>query len=70
MGYAFRDRRYRHVRWVRKDAPDELQAEELYDYEADPPETRNLLREPAASDALKRLRQCATIFLEGSPASR
>jgi iduronate 2-sulfatase len=70
MGYAFRDRRYRYVRWVRKDAPDELQAEEIYDYEADPLETRNLLREPAASDALKRLRQCATIFLEGSPASR
>ena len=70
MGYAFRDGRYRYVRWVRRNEPNVLQAEELYDYKEDPFETRNLLDEPAAKETLERLRQRAVIFLKIPSSSR
>ncbi len=47
MGYAYRDERYRYVRWVKKDfrageTDGPVVARELYDYDTDPMETVNL----------------------------
>lgn len=69
MGYAFRDGRYRYVRWAPKNAPAELKAEELYDYESDPLETRSLIDDPARADILKIMRERAAGFLKLETAS-
>jgi len=53
-GYSMRTDRYRYVRWV--DPSGEIVAEELYDYERGPAETRNRVDDPAYEDLLRRLR--------------
>ena len=54
MGYTFRNKRYRYTVWIkdempfesnRKSSEIEIDAEELYDYEKDPQETKNLINE-------------------------
>lgn len=65
MGYAFRNMRYRYIEWVKKDyragaKNGEIIARELYDYETDPLEQRNLAEDPAYADALADLMAKAT----------
>ena len=54
MGRAIRTERHRLVEWKKPGAAPETAELELYDYEADPHETRNLAAEQP--DAVKRLR--------------
>ena len=62
MGYALRNERYRCVVWFKTGGKgaqidDPIDAVELYDYENDPLETRNLAKDPAyreTSDALSK----------------
>lgn len=54
MGRAVRTERHRLVEWKRPGAPAETAELELYDYEADPLETRNLAGEQP--EVVKRLR--------------
>ena len=53
MGYAFRNERYRYIVWLRNEyrsnqpfREDLIDAEELYDYETDPLETKNYVNDP------------------------
>ena len=54
MGYTFRNERYRYTMWIKDEMPyesnrkidtAEIVDEELYDYEKDPLETKNLINE-------------------------
>lgn len=54
MGRAVRTERHRLVEWKKPGAPEETAELELYDYEADPLETRNLAGEQP--EVVKRLR--------------
>ena len=71
MGYAFRDERYRYVQWRNTsyregefDGP--VVAEELYDYQTDPLESKNLINDAAYQEVLKNMRQHAQAFHLGS----
>lgn len=61
MGYAIRDKRYRLVQWTKgfktydKFDPARVIAVELFDYEKDPLETRNVAADPAYAKVVKRL---------------
>ncbi|TLX72773.1 sulfatase [Labilibacter sediminis] len=62
MGYSFRDQRYRYTVWMtknfRSDQPYDaslIDAEELYDYEKDPLETRNFVNDPEYADVKKMM---------------
>ena len=55
MGYTLRTDRYRYVQWQKR-ADGSVEAEELYDHETDPDETKNLVDDLAHADELKRLR--------------
>ena len=62
MGYAVRSERYRYVEWrtgnykKTKDYKNgELAASELYDYETDPLETKNLVNDPAYAEIVREL---------------
>jgi uncharacterized sulfatase len=52
-GYSLRTERYRYSQWEREG----VIGEELYDYDADPREVRNLAADPAAADIKERLRR-------------
>lgn len=62
MGYTLRSDRYRYTVWVdwknRTTDSETIVAEELYDYEKDPDETRNLINDKRYSDALQQMRGC------------
>ena len=67
MGYAFRNERYRLILWLELayksgDREGELVATELYDYETDPLETRNLAEDPDQSELTDRLTAQARAF--------
>jgi arylsulfatase A-like enzyme len=60
MGYAYRDRRYRYVEWEQKkfregETTGPVVRHELYDYEEDPLERRNLAGDLDYADQLKRM---------------
>jgi iduronate 2-sulfatase len=55
MGYAMRTPRYRLVRWVDVRKPTKSLAAELYDYEVDPHETRNVAGEKGNAELVRRL---------------
>ena len=52
MGYAYRTDRYRYIEWIKGGAVD---ARELYDYETDPNETRNLAADERVKPLMKEL---------------
>lgn len=63
MGYAFRDKRYRYIEWVPKGKPGgQPVATELYDYQTDPLETKNLATDPERAEALANMRGIAKNF--------
>jgi arylsulfatase A-like enzyme len=64
MGYAFRDTRYRYVQWVPRNRPHTgpAVAEELYDYQTDPLETKSLANDPAYAGVLALMRNRAQRF--------
>ena len=56
-GYSFRNQRYRYTEWreitgatMKGDGP--VHARELYDYEVDPQETKNMIENPAYETVL------------------
>ena len=56
MGYTLRTDRYRYVQWQKR-ADGSVEAEELYDHETDPDETKNLMSmTPRTPTNFKRLR--------------
>lgn len=61
MGYTLRTNRYRYTVWVdwknKKTDPSIIAAQELYDYQSDPDETRNLVDDKAYADALAQMRK-------------
>ncbi|BDS05077.1 iduronate-2-sulfatase [Oceaniferula spumae] len=69
-GYAFRDNQYRYVAWVKSkkdDYPksiDTLDAEELYDYKADPLETKNIANDPEQKERMEALRKSADEYFK------
>lgn len=60
MGYSLRSSRYRYTVWVdwfhRKLNADKIFSEELYDYEKDPHETKNVVSDADYADALRQMR--------------
>jgi len=56
MGYAVRTERHRYVEWRNWKSGD-IQARELYDHKTDPNEIKNLAKEAAQEENLKRLQQ-------------
>ncbi len=71
MGYAFRDERYRYVIWVKNHFNSEkhfddslVDAEELYDYNVDPLETKNLISENKYLKTASKFRKTAKDFFK------
>jgi iduronate 2-sulfatase len=64
MGYSFRDERYRYTRWVTMSDLSDVLAEEFYDYDKDPGETKNLLGNPEVAERVKLMRERADLFLK------
>jgi len=52
MGYAYRTDRYRYIEWIKQGS---LDSRELYDYETDPNETRNLAADEKYKPLMKKL---------------
>ncbi|MBP8260491.1 MAG: DUF4976 domain-containing protein, partial [Verrucomicrobia bacterium] len=55
MGYSMRTDRYRFTAWLQRRNPDQVDAFELYDHQADPQENVNLARQPASGELIDRL---------------
>lgn len=53
IGYSYRTEQYRYTEWINKS--NKVAATELYDYEKDPLETKNLIDDPDYSRIIKRL---------------
>jgi iduronate 2-sulfatase len=51
-GFAYRTDRYRYIEWIKGGA---VETRELYDYQEDPEETRNLATNPEHTDLMKEL---------------
>ena len=71
MGYSFRDQRYRYTVWMSDNFRSGqnydaslIDAEELYDYEKDPLETRNLIDDPAYKHVKEMLNQKSIAFFK------
>lgn len=75
MGYAVRDKRYRLVQWTKgfktydKFDPSKVIAVELFDYEKDPGETRNVAGDPAYAPVVRRLEKVLRDYYARSYAS-
>ena len=54
MGYAVRTHRYRYVEW-REWESKQVVARELYDYDTDPYETRNVATQPDQADTIREV---------------
>ena len=68
MGYAFRDGRYRYIEWVPQGQPgSEPQAIELYDYETDPLEKKNLVTDASQAEVLQKMQEKAKEFYLNNP---
>ena len=65
IGRAIRTERYRLVEWKKPGAPADTAEFELYDYEADPLETKNLAAEQP--DVVKQLRAILAKYPEAKP---
>lgn len=65
MAYSLRTPRFRYVEW-RELSGGAVTAQELYDHEADPSETKNVVAEPAYRDALLTLAKSAAGVVEQS----
>ena len=70
MGYGLRGTRYRYIVWCKMnqggtpvDIINSKVDEELYDYQTDPLETKNLAADPAQAEVLKKFRDYANEFL-------
>ncbi|MBI9072970.1 MAG: sulfatase [Melioribacteraceae bacterium] len=70
-GYAFRDRRYRYVEWLNIEIREtgdyenvSVVARELYDYEADPLEKRNLVDDEGYENIVKEFEQKVKSFFQ------
>jgi arylsulfatase A-like enzyme len=63
MGYAIRDGRYRYVEWIKDCTSDQpygsgkVVGRELYDYQADPLETKNAVNNPEYRETEQKLRR-------------
>lgn len=71
MGYSLRTKRYRYTEWIKNDFttkkqlnPQDIIASELYDYEKDPEETRNLVHDPEKEQLVDNLRGELHVFFE------
>ena len=63
MGYSLRTERHRYTQW----GPNGSMGEELYDYQADPRELRNLVKDPAGEAQKNRLRERLGEILRSRP---
>ena len=68
MGRAIRTKRYRMVEWKKPGSAAATAEYELYDYESDPNETRNLAKE--LPETLKRLKEILASYPEAVPRAR
>jgi iduronate 2-sulfatase len=55
LGRTLRNDRYRYVEWT--DEAGKLVIRELYDYETDPAESKNIAREPGSAPLMKSMSQ-------------
>ena len=55
MGYSMRTDHYRFTMWVHRNAPDKIDALELYDHKADPQENTNLAKLPQHAALVAKL---------------
>jgi len=69
MGYSHRDQRYRYIEWLDMDfrhgeMTGPVFAKELFDYEKDPLETRNLIDDPEYAEVANRMEDLAREYHE------
>ena len=71
MGYTFRNERYRYTVWIKDEMPfesnrkfeaNDVVAEEFYDYQADPLETKNLFLDESYQAEIEKLKTQAISF--------